>query len=241
MPDADLAEWLIARFTGPSRASCIVGDILESNSDRGAFWFWRSVLEIVLSLNRRRLAAFTLAFVCSCSIPFFAPLNGRLPARHLPETWPSAFVVLYWLAMLLWVIAAYSVVRYGLGDKLGQLAFAFCVPTTIGIFFWRFPACLAVSAVLAVAVLISSLSFARWRKALLAVLVTTAVGYAGFQALLYAADFAEFYLDHNFAVAGLAWRFHRALPFLGPVILTIACGWIHRRVLQTGGLPEIAQ
>jgi hypothetical protein len=59
--------------------------------------------------------------------------------------------------------------------------------------------------------------------------------------VLYLGDFAESYLDHNFAATGLAWRVHRALPFLGPVMLTIACGWIHRRVLQTGGLAEIAQ
>jgi hypothetical protein len=241
MSDAEWAEWLMARFTGPGRASCIVGDILESNSDRGVFWFWLSVGDIVLWLNRRRLTAFTVAFACACCVPFLAPLHGKLPAHYLPETWRSAFVVLYWLALLLWMTAAYSAVRYGLRDSLGQLAFAFCVPTTIEILFWRYPGCLAFSAAVAIAVVISSVSFARWRKALLALLATTAVGYAGFQALLYAADFAEFYLDHNFAAPGLAWRFHRALPLLGPVILTIACGWIHRRVLQTGGLAEITQ
>lgn len=241
MRDALWAEWLIARFTERSRASCIVGDILESNPDRGVFWFWLTVVEIILSLNWRPIAAFLAAFLCLCSLralpmPMFAPLGGGLPADHPPDTWRWMFAILGWLGALLWVATPYCLLRYGLRDKLGQLAFAFCVPITLNIFFWRASASVALWSATGLVIFISSLIFARWRRALLALVAALIVGYGGIQALIYLADFCR---DRAFLSASLILDINGALPFFGAAVLTFACGWMHQRLLQRRALAEI--
>lgn len=241
MRDALWAEWLIARFTERNRASCIVGDILESNSDRGVFWFWLRVVEIILSLNWRPLAAFLAAFLCLCSLralpmPIFAPLDGGPPGDQPPEAWRSLFAILVWLGVLLWVVTPYSLIRYGLRDNLGQLAFAFCVPITLTIFFYRSTACVALSSATGLAIFSFSLTFARWRRALLALVAALVVGYGGIRALIYLADFCR---DHAFLSASLTSDINGALPFFGAAVLTFACSWMHQSLLQRRALAEI--
>lgn len=43
MPKATLAEALLARITGPTRAAAILGDLLELSATRGRLWFWTAL------------------------------------------------------------------------------------------------------------------------------------------------------------------------------------------------------
>jgi len=243
MREFEWAEWVLARFTDSDRAVSIVGDLLESHLQRGLLWFWLSFIGILLSLNRRRLAAFFVALVCfrflrGLPMPVFAPLHGMPPADQPPEVWGvwRNFVVLGWIGMLLWVVTPYALLRYGVRDRLGQLALAFCVPITASIFGWRVPACVDTSSVLVLIIFISSLTHARWRRPLLVVVAALIVGYAGIQAAICLADF---YLYRVCTSISVAWCVNESLPILGAAILTFACGWMHHRLLQRGALAEI--
>lgn len=231
---ADWAEWMIARFTGRDRAASIVGDLLESQLHRGALWFWLSFIEIVWSLNRRRLVAFFVAFVCfrflrGLPMPVFAPLSGRPPAEEPPEMWGSFFVFLGWIAMLLWVVTPYALLRYGFRDRFGQVALAFCVPITASIYGWRAPACVATSSVLALTVFVFFLTHSRWRRALLCVVAALIVGYGGIQAAI---CLGEFCLNRAAPSVSLTLLVHDSVPLFGAAVLTFAYGWMRQLLLR---------
>jgi hypothetical protein len=234
MREAEWAEWMLARFVGRDRAASIVGDLLESQLDRGALPFWLSVIGIVLSLNRRRLAAFFAALVClyflrGLPMPVFAPLSGRPPANQPPEMWQSFFAVLGWTGMLLWVLTPYALLRYGFRDRLSQVALAFCMPITTSIFGWRVPACVATSSALVLIIFVSSLTYARWRRPLFSVVAALIVGYGGIQATIY---LGELCLNRATPSVSLTLLIHESLPLLGAAILTFAAGWMRQLLLQ---------
>ncbi len=56
------AEWIIARFAGRTLATSIVGDLIETATQRGTLWFWLSVARITLSYVWRAAVAFVAAF-----------------------------------------------------------------------------------------------------------------------------------------------------------------------------------
>jgi hypothetical protein len=234
MREVEWAEWVIARFTDTDRAASIIGDLSESQLQRGVLWFWLSFTGIVLSLNRRRLTAFFAALVCLYSLrglpmPVFASLGGRPPAAEPPEIWRSFFAVLGWIGMLLWVVAPYALVRYGFRDRLSQVALAFCVPITASIYGWREPACVPTSSVLVLAIFISSLTHARWRRPLLCVAAALLLGYGGIQAAICLADFYLFRVCASASVASLV---RESLPLFGVAVLAFALGGMHQLLLQ---------
>jgi hypothetical protein len=49
MPDARVAEWVLAQVLPPDRAASTVGDWMEDAEARGPVWFWSCVFRIVLS------------------------------------------------------------------------------------------------------------------------------------------------------------------------------------------------
>lgn len=55
------AEWIIARLAGCGVATSIVGDLLETATQRGTLWFWLSVARITLSYTWRLTVAFVAA------------------------------------------------------------------------------------------------------------------------------------------------------------------------------------
>jgi hypothetical protein len=234
MREAEWAEWAIARFTDSDRAVSIVGDLLESQLQRGVLWFWLSFIGIVLCLNRRRLAAFFAAIVClhflrELPMPVFASLGGRPPADEPPQMWWSFFAVLGWIGMLLWVVTPYALLRYGFRDRLGQVALAFCVPITASIYGWRVPAVVATSSTLVLVIFVSSLIHARWRGPLLSVVAALILGYGGIQAAI---CLANFYLYRVCMSASVASRVSESLPLFGAAVLTFATGWMRQLLLQ---------
>jgi hypothetical protein len=226
---APAAEWLIARFTCAEAASSMVGDLLEEAAARGDLWFWRAVAGIVLRLNRRRLLAFSVALICAhflreLPMPVFSAVAGRLPAPQPPEMWVSLFAVLGWIAMLSWVAAPYLLVRYGLRDRFAQLALAVSVLVTAADIFWQRPAIAVACIAAAAAVLVALTLFTRWRGPLLALLIATLVGYAGFQG---AVDLSWRFLNFAPPSVSLSACVNGLAPVCAAGTLTVACGYLH--------------
>lgn len=162
-------------------------------------------------------------------MPVFAPLSGRPPADEPPEVWQSFFVFLGWIAMLLWVVTPYALLRYGFRDRFGQVALAFCVPITASIYGWRVPACVPTSSALVLIIFVSSLTQARWRRPFLCVVAALIVGYGGIQAAI---CLGEFCLNRAAPSVSLTSLIHKSVPLFGAAVLTFAYGSMRQLLLQ---------
>jgi len=236
-----VAEWILARLTTRSRAASIVGDLLENRSEKGTLWFWRSFAGIVLAVAGRRPFAFVAAFFLGLHAlgALSMPIYGVHAAHRPPEMWIPVFAVLAWVGTLLWMTVPYVVIRFGLRDSFAQIALVFCGLVTTIIFYWWIPAVLAACLVLAFSLITASMFVAQPRRALLALAVATAFGFAGglltlflaglYQKHLYPGPVAE--IDSRVLIWGT--------PLLATWILTTGCSRAHHLFLRHDpGQPE---
>jgi hypothetical protein len=222
MPNAALAEWLIARFTDGSRAASAVGDLLELAPERGSFWFWWCIARIILSFTWRRLLAFAVAylsltFVHTLWFRVLFPLSETLDARklgYLPGSFAnfSAFVA---------VAATYVAICYGLRDELTRLLFMLFAFSSTALLLWRIPE--LVFAALLTIVILSTVSALR-RRALLAAALALGIGFCGFRFILY---LWPWYL-HLVPLSATGYSLSAAaLPLLCAALQAAACDWAH--------------
>jgi len=134
-----IAEWLLARFTDPTHAAAIMGDLLELSSTRSRLWFWAAYARTLTTLGwRTGGSAFILAFVCvrfmyGTVIQWL--MNHRVPTLmqaglfgvYNPHvrivTWNISMV----MAQFLCFATPFVVVRFGLRNRLTQLTCALFV------------------------------------------------------------------------------------------------------------------
>jgi hypothetical protein len=236
-----VAEWILTRFTTRSRAASIVGDLLESRSEKGTLWFWRSVAGIVLAVAWRRPLAFAAAFYLGlCSLGALSmPIYGAHAAHRPPEAWIPVFAILAWTGTLLWMTVPYAVIRFGLRDSFAQIALVFGGLVTIIIFYWWVPAVLVACLVLAFSLITTLISVARRWRALVALALATAFGFGGG---LLALSLAGLYQKHLYPgpVAEINSRLiNWGVPLLATWILATACSRMHRLLLRRDlGDPE---
>jgi hypothetical protein len=182
MHSASFAEWIIARFTSAKRAASIVGDLLELIPQKGPLWFWLSTARVVLSLAWRRPLAFVAASLVGGGV--FAGLQatdvmGFYPLLSGQYPWMNLF---WLLSSIIFFVLAYAAIRYGLRDRLAQLALAMTVLIEAVIryqYHGRQPALLVACITLAACVVLASLVDSERRRAMLVLLGVEAIGMIG--------------------------------------------------------------
>jgi hypothetical protein len=235
-----VAEWILARLTTRSRAASIVGDLLENRSEKGTLWFWRSFAGIVLAVAWRRPLAFAAAFFLGLHGlgALQMPIYGMYAAHRPPQEWMPVFAVLSGLGMVLWMAAPYAAIRFGLRDSFAQLALVFGGLVTIIIFYWWISAVLVPCIVLAFSLATASMFSAQRRRALLALAVATAFGFAGGLLTLFLAGLYQKHLYPG-PVAEINSRVLNCAPLLATWILTTGCSSAHHLFLRHDpGQPE---
>jgi hypothetical protein len=240
MRSALWAEWIIARLTDRTRAASMVGDLLETATQRGTLWFCFSVARIVLSLIWRPAIAFVAAFYVGLFWRVFALRVfmhlGHAPAERYAFAWwdPSEplFSVM-WFGAILWMAALYAAIRYGLRDKLAQLALGFCGLTTILVIYWRIPVFTIACIALGLSMLFASVWSAERSRALMAFTAALGVGFGVGFLSLYLRTILEnvFYYrlshsDFDRTVVNICFWIWAAL------ITTAACARMHDRLLR---------
>src|SRR5215469_3905063 len=187
MPNAALAEWLIARFTDGSRAASAVGDLLELAPERGSFWFWWCIARIILSFTWRRLLAFavaclSLAFVHTLWFRVLLfPLSVTLDA-HNSGYFAGSFAN---FSAFVAEAAVYFAICYGLRDELTRLLFMLFAVSSTAMFSWRIPELVFANLLAIVIIVILSTVSPRRRRALLAAALALGIGFCGFKFILY--------------------------------------------------------
>jgi hypothetical protein len=107
MPATDIAQWILRHSATPERAESVIGDLLEQAPQRGAFWFWRSVLQTALLFLLPVLADATVIFLLLYT---FADKGSR------------GFLYMT-IGVLIWTVAMDKLFRWP--PVRGRLAFCF--------------------------------------------------------------------------------------------------------------------
>jgi hypothetical protein len=216
VPRPSILESLLALFAGRDRAAAIYGDLIEMAAARGRFWFAAAYARTLLSLTWRPLTAFFAGAI------LYAFLNDRLvfPAMwffamshpHLGEPIGDVTLALFFLV-------PFAAIRYGLRDRVVQLALA-SVLLAIGVVFiglaWDIPEAWIAFGLLASVCIVAA---TPWRRLLVPLAVSCTLGAIILE--------ISFYVD--WAVPGLRSLFPVLPAFFDVLAMAIVFSWSHRR------------
>jgi len=179
MLTASTAEWILCRVTSHERAASIVGDLVEIEEQKGLLWFWLSVAGVVFSLVWRQPLAFVAAFYAGAWTFFgFQMAIMGINAQHRPPEYPwmPVFTVLIFAGSMLCAVSLYAAIRYGVQDKVTQIAFAWTSLVTSVIYLWWQPVVLGLCITAALLIVSVSIFNSKLRKEALVVLVSVVIG-----------------------------------------------------------------
>jgi hypothetical protein len=123
MARANIAEWILRRVVNPSRASEIVGDMLESRPRLSPVRFWFTIAAVLIALAWRSVVGVLAAAIASVLLSWlpFAYVFTHL-GFQLESSFYSAHAGFYiFFGMLLWISAIYSLVCFGPRNPVAQL------------------------------------------------------------------------------------------------------------------------
>ena len=247
MPNRNLAESLLARAIGPTRARAVFGDLLELAATRGRLWYIATYLRTLIAFTWRTPAAFLIAFITfyvlyrSNVTWYFFGRGAPLMLRH-----PYIAATLFNVILQLWFLVPFAAVRYGVRDRFVQLAFAASLIASCAcgcIAVAGLSVVLTVLTLLAIAALLVS---ARWRGALMALSATIAVGVVTVLNLGYLAHIYCWIYEHKplnatshytFFDRGYAfphtifWIVTWSIALLNMLVLSLVSSRLHRYLL----------
>jgi hypothetical protein len=236
----NLAEGLLARLTDPTRAAAIMGDLTEMAVARGRLWFFAAYLRILATLVWRAPAA----FLCGClSLSFAIFLIGHR-ARYIPHQEgtltivpqylasliPFAGVFLVGMAIPLWFLVPFGLVRYGARDRLVRLAALFALLSTAALF--SLAVLSLTNAVAALLLIVSTLFSPRWRKPMVVIAASATTGLAAL--VLFYDTLGKLYHPHilnPYESHPVAWMVAKMAAVVAMVVPAIVCSWMHDRIL----------
>jgi len=248
MLSPSIGEWMVSRFTGEKRAASIVGDLLELKPRKGSLWFWLSLARVVMAVAWRRPLAFIAAFMfgawaCSGlqsteSMGINAMLSHQFP-------WMNLFWTFFYM---LWFVLVYTAIRYGLRDRVTQLALALTIPTSALIFYWQKPAIVIACLALGGCVVVASILSHKRRRAALVLFVVAAAGFGGgLPAMRLADQYLNFIVPMPRRVEGMQGQIqaHPSVSWVYLVMIfatvwtmTAACSCMHKWLMRNDSLDS---
>ena len=215
MRKGGVAEWVLKRVAGEERGTAMYGDLVELRATYGAAWFWMAYARTLLSLTWRPLTAFFVGIV------FFAFLGDRLTFPlmfgfalsypHISEPFGDVIFALFFLA-------PFAAIRYGLRDRVVQLALAFLL-LAIGVVSLGLPEIWIAFGLL---VPVSIVAATPWRRSLVTLAVSCTLGAIVVEASSRVRGF-------DWAVPGLQYPFAVLPALFAVLVLAIIFSWSHRR------------
>jgi len=249
MPKTAPTEWLLVRVTDPTRAAVIMGDMTEMAETRGRLWFWMAYARTLVTLGWRAPVAFLLAYAFSTwvAIGAFPTIHSVFRSfyrnvRNKPHQviW-NVFdrtvhhtVAHFWQIPLgdsliaLWFILPFVLVRFGLRDRLTQLASAIFLLTIP--YFSLDPVIVNFAGLVTATIILAALSLRTWRRPMI-VLAASVVPIAASIFLSPRVWFIFVSRGYGFNSPQLQWAMalYRAVELC---IAAILCSFLYARFLQ---------
>jgi len=219
MPKTSISESLLALFAGRDRAAAIYGDLTEMAATRSRLWFAAAYARTLLSLTWRPLTAFFAGAILYAflydRLVFPAMFVFALAHLHIGELIGDVTLALFFLV-------PFAAIRYGLRDRVVQLAFA-SVPVAVGVVFiglaWSIP---EVWIAFGLLVPISIVAATPWRRSLVPLAVSCTLGAIVLETSFHVRGF-------DWAVPGLRSLFPVLPAFFDVLAMAILFSWSHRR------------
>jgi hypothetical protein len=257
-----LGERLLIPSVGRQRAAAIYGDLLELAQTRGRGYFRAAYLRALVALAWRPAAAFLFGYVSFliAAVLFQQPWVGPgagpqsplaamlqhgvaplLPFAIARLVFPIAGPLLASITIPLRFVFPYAAFRYGLRDRMVQLAGAAYVATNLVLLY---PPLL--SPLLAVAVVLgfaTALMLAPWRRPTIALATSLAAGICALAGIFGIYTLGATYLLEQLPHPGILYKAQMPSATLSLVALFVAalvCSWLHRRLLRSpySGVPH---
>ncbi len=190
MRSVTVAESVLSRLTSAERAASFVGDLEELRPYKGNVWFWSSLLRVMLVHGGWRLVAMSVTFYLGArTLGVFQLVVTRANTPHSPSA-PRVMILLAIAAIdvFLWMTFIYAAGRYGLRDRVSQLALLWAGLLLAMIVSRWHPAILLYCMALSLCLGWISGSKAEGRRAMLVVIATVVMGFACYLLASYAAS-----------------------------------------------------
>lgn len=246
MPNRNLAESLLARAIGPTRAHAVLGDLLELAATRGRLWYFITYIRTLVSFTWRGPAAFLIAFIIFsvlARLNWLAHFHWRsgLMIRH-----PYVSTTLVYTTFQLWFLAPFAAVRYGVHDRFVQLTLVTSLIASCAYCCMALPALPLVLAAFTLLAITALLVSAQWRRSLIALSATIAVGIVTVMNLEYLAHLYCWVYEHKplnatshyrYFDTGYAfphtifWIVTWSLALLSMLVLSLVSSRLHRYLL----------
>jgi hypothetical protein len=219
MPKTSISESLLALFAGRDRAAAIYGDLTEMAATRSRLWFAAAYIRTLIALTWRPLTAFFVGAILFAflgdRLTFPVMFGFALSYPHISEPFGDVIFVLFFLV-------PFAAIRYGLRDRVVQLALTFLL-LAIGVVFlglaWSIP---EFGIALGLLAPVSIVAATPWRRSLVPLAVSCTLGAIVLEASFHLRGF-------DWAVPGLRSLFP-VLPMLFAFLaLAIIFSWCHRR------------
>lgn len=180
-----IAERVLRFLTTEQRAASIVGDLIETAPRKGAGWFWFSIFKIAFWLSWRPLLAFVAAFYCG-NWALGGLQLAIYGANHQPlQQWMPIFEILLATTVVLCMLLAYAIIRYGVRDRMTELGLLWTGLLNFILWEWWRPGVLPICIALAALLMVVTLHNRERRKAFAALLTTVPIGMSGWFGSMY--------------------------------------------------------
>jgi hypothetical protein len=180
MDKANFAEWILRRLVSPTRASEIMGDLLETHSKPPTFRFWFSFAGVLVILSWRSTIGLIAASVASVVLSWlpFVYMATRLSFQTEASFYLAHGSFYIFFGMLLWISAIFSLVRFGPRSRLTQLGLVAALLEVVATATYWMPHAIVIQVLAASLLLVAALFTAGGRKTLGALVPAIVVGEA---------------------------------------------------------------
>jgi hypothetical protein len=234
MPKRTAAEALLALFAGRERATAIFGDLTEMAASRGRRWFWTAYLRTLVTFGWRSPVALVCAYICTRHNWLGAVIFGslglfhRIPPNDSAHTGHRSQFLLISFLIALNLVLPFVLVRFGLRNRLAQLATAIFL-LTIPLYSLTLEGQKITDYAIAATVL-AALSLPAWRRPMI-VLAATLAPVAVITSLWPHPEFFLYTRGYGFFTPQMLWflALYRTLELC---ITVIACSFLYRLLLQ---------
>jgi hypothetical protein len=255
MSDTPIAESVLSLIAGRDRAAAIMGDLAELSATRGRLWFWIAYFRTILTLAWRTPIAFAVGIASLTALDrlwsFFF--------RHVPFRWwvnshhPYVQQAIFYLALQLWFLIPFAIVRYGLKDRLVRAGLPLLLMMTGAVLrVPRLSPFLVGAAVAAIAVFLARTSS---RRPAIALVTTSVIGVFALLNLQFLAHMACWIDEHKPLNASSHYRFFDtgfAFPhtlfwvvvwtvtLLNMLVTAFACSRLRHRLMELRQVETIS-